>query len=97
MPRGGPRVRTTEGHVNGIGVQVRKRLETLKLTQFQLAGQIATATQGTWNPSENEIYKLQRGTRIVSDLELRVLARVLGCSVTDLLGDDPPLAVQQAE
>ena len=97
MPRGGPRVRTAEGHVNGVGVQIRKRLDALKLTQFQFAGQIATATQGAWNPSENEIYKLQRGTRIVSDLELRVLARVLDCSVTDLLGEDPPLASSSTE
>ena len=88
MPRGGERLRTKNGLMNSVGERVLQRRLALGLTRDQLAARIATETDGEWNPLQDEIYKIQAGKRIVSELELKVLARVLGCPILWLIGEE---------
>jgi hypothetical protein len=64
-----------------------KRLE-LNLTQDALCARIAAETGGLWNPSEDEVWKIQAGKRIVGDLEIKVLAKALSVSVMWLMGEE---------
>jgi transcriptional regulator with XRE-family HTH domain len=96
MPRGNPRLRTALQGQNLVGPRVRARRKELKLTQDALCGRIARLTGGQWNPSPGDIYRIQTGTRIVSDIELVVLAAALECELLWLLGMEagqPPEAV----
>lgn len=85
MPRGFPRLRTEEQKVNQVGQRVRERRADLHLTQDNLCARIAQITNGCWIPDRREIYRIEDGRRIVSDLEILVLANVLGCSACWLL------------
>ncbi|MCX6379870.1 MAG: XRE family transcriptional regulator [Armatimonadetes bacterium] len=80
MARGAPRLRTSDGKVNQIGSRVRQRRTELKLTQDALCARLALATDGAWNADRMEIYRIEIGTRIVSDLELLALSRALKCA-----------------
>ena len=85
MPRGFPRLRTEDQKVNQVGSRVRERRVNLKLTQDNLCARIAEITDGGWIPDRREIYRIEDGRRIVSDLEILALAQVLGCSACWLL------------
>lgn len=62
----------------------------MKITQDALCARIAQVTNGKWIPDRQEIYRIEDGRRIVSDLEILALATVLECSASWLLiGDDP--------
>jgi transcriptional regulator with XRE-family HTH domain len=87
MPTGAPRLRTSEGHLNSISHRLKARRKTLKLTQDNLCGRLATATDGLWAPQWRDIVRIERGTRTVSDLELLALASALQCQTSELLGD----------
>jgi transcriptional regulator with XRE-family HTH domain len=87
MPRGNPRLRTANGDQNLVGPRVRIRRKELKLTQETLCARLALLTEGRWNPSPGDIYRIQTQTRIVSDLELVALATVLDCDLLWLLGN----------
>jgi transcriptional regulator with XRE-family HTH domain len=87
MPTGAPRLRTSEGHLNSISHRLKERRKTLKLTQDNLCGRLATATGGLWAPQWRDIVRIERGTRTVSDLELLALASALQCQMSDLIGD----------
>ncbi len=97
MPRGNPRLRTKDRKQNLVGSRVRSRRKELKLTQDLLCGRLADLTQGRWNPSPGDIYRIQTRTRIVSDLEILALALALECDVLWLLGltRDPTPAIPQ--
>ena len=92
MPHGGERLRTPEGLLNSIGGRVLERRIALGLTRDQLAARIADETTSgyteQWIASQDEIYKIQAGKRMVSELEVKVLARVLGCSILWLMGEE---------
>lgn len=92
MPRTSARLTTPEGFKNGVGERVRERRLALGLTQTALGGRIAFYSEGRWSPTEDEVYGLEKRERLVSDLELGVLAKSLECSVAYLVGDDetPP-------
>src|SRR5579859_2983895 len=91
MARGAPRLRTPDGKVNQIAVRVRQRRSLLKLTQDALCARLAVATDGGWNADRMEIYRIEAGTRIVSDLELLALAHSLECDPVWLfLGTESP-------
>ncbi len=64
--------------MNIAGVRVAESRRLLKLTQDQLCAGIADATNGKWIPTRRDIYRIESGTRIVSDLELVALAIALG-------------------
>ena len=90
MARGAPRLRTADGKVNQLASRVRERRTHLKLTQDALCARLALATAGGWNPDRMEIYRIESGTRIVSDLEIIALAEALECQPMWLfLGDKP--------
>ena len=92
MPRGGERLRTAAGLLNSIGSRVLERRVSMGLTRDQLAARLTTETAGNpcgeWIASEDEIYKIQAGKRMVSELEVKALARVLGCSILWLMGEE---------
>lgn len=79
MARGAPRLRTADGKVNQVAGRVRTRRKALKLTQDALCARLALETEGRWNADRMEIYRIEAGTRIVSDLEMLALARALEC------------------
>jgi transcriptional regulator with XRE-family HTH domain len=88
MARGAPRLRTPDGKVNQIALRVRERRAQLKLTQDTLCARLALNTDGGWNADRMEIYRIECGIRIVSDLEMLALARALECDPSWLwLGD----------
>lgn len=86
MPRGEPRLRSAVGLQNLVGPHVQARRKELKLTQDMLCARLARATDGQWNPSEADIYRIESGKRIVSDLELVTLSSALETTVLVLLG-----------
>jgi len=85
MPRGAPRIRTIEGKLNQLAGRVSARRHELHLGQEDLCGRIARLTDGMWNPTWRDVQRIERGQRIVSDIELLFLARALDCSPCWLL------------
>lgn len=91
MPRVWARLTTPEGYKNGVGERVQERRLALGLTQTALGGRIAFFSEGGWSPTEDEVFGLEKRERLVSDLELRVLATSLECSILYLMGLDNTL------
>lgn len=85
MPRGAPRLRTPDNKINQLGGRVREQRAASKLTQDGLCARLAFVTGGAWNADEQEIFRIEKGVRIVSDLELLALARALDCDPCWLL------------
>jgi hypothetical protein len=90
MPRGNPRLRTRDGRQNLVGPRVKERRKELKLTQDELCALLARLTDGEWNPSAGDIYRIQTQTRIVSDVELVTLAKALECDLLWLITGSLP-------
>lgn len=78
MPRGAPRLRKDNGHLNGVAERVQQTRTRLKLTRDQLNGRIAFATNGKWSPSAQEVLHIELGVRTVTDIEVSALAAALG-------------------
>lgn len=99
MPRVWARITTPEGFKNGVGERVQERRLALGLTQLALGGRIADHSGGRWAPTEDEIYGLEKRQRIVTDLEVRVLAASLECSILYLMGEDntPPASTSASD
>lgn len=85
MPRGAPRLRKNGVYQNAIGARVRNRRRELKLTQDAFCARLTNHSGGGWSPTEADIYRIERQTRIVSDLELVVIAAALECEILWLL------------
>ncbi len=85
MPRGAPRLRTSDGRINQIGERVRQERDARKLKQDELCARIARETYGEWNPAWQDLSRIENGTRMVSDLEVLALAQALTCSPNWLL------------
>lgn len=85
MPRGGLRLRTSDSKLNQVGLRVRQRRHALQLEQDGLCARIALATNGEWNPAWQDISRVENGARMVSDLEVLVLAQALECGACWLL------------
>lgn len=79
MGRGPQKVRDENGRMNQIGGRIQERRLGLGLTQDNLCGRIADVTGGAWNPSRKDVGRCETGTRIISDIEMRYLARALAC------------------
>ena len=86
MPHGAPRLRAAGAKQNLSGAHVKERRIAVKLTQDALCARIALATGGRWNPTIFDLYRIESGRRIVSDLELLALGIALECDLYDLLG-----------
>lgn len=88
MPRGSLRLRTSDDKMNQIGQRVRDRRAALAITQDALCARLAEITSGKWIPDRRDMFRIEDGRRIVSDLEMIVLARALECSPSWLLLGD---------
>lgn len=86
MPRGAPRLRTAQEQQNLVGPRVKARRKELVLTQDALCARLARITEGRWNPTIFDVYRVESQRRIVSDLEMLALSLALECSLYDLLG-----------
>ncbi len=75
MPHGSPRIRFADGTMNLVGRRLKKWRQ-----QAQLCGIVADVTEGAWMPTRHDIYRVETGTRTVSDAELIALAAGLECS-----------------
>jgi len=85
MPRGGPRLRATNGKKNLVGERVEERRKEMQLTQAMLTARLAYVTEGNWNPTLQEVLHIEQGTRLVSDVEVVSLAEALGVKACWLL------------
>lgn len=85
MPRGGLRLRNAAGKINGLGERVRQRRRDLGLTQMQLCARLEIATGSEWLVDRQDILRIEGGQRLVGDLEIVVLARVLEMLASELL------------
>ena len=84
MPRGAAELKTAEGRMNEVGIPIRVRRRTLKIRQEDLAARIDLASGGTWQAGRRDIHRIEAGTRKVTDLELRIIARALDIQPCDL-------------
>ena len=90
MPQGSPRIRLANGRMNLLGSRLKRRRKDTRVTQDNLCGQVAYITEGAWLPTRHDIYRIEAGTRTVSDAEIIALAAVLGCSLAWLVcGTEP--------
>ncbi|OFX17197.1 MAG: hypothetical protein A2Z18_08825 [Armatimonadetes bacterium RBG_16_58_9] len=85
MPRGGKRLRTEEGMMNGVGLRIRERRHQMRLEQDELCARIASLTNGGWNPAWQDMSRIENGARTVTDLEIIAFAQALECSPCWLL------------
>ena len=85
MPRGGPRLRSDDGKMNGLGARVSERRHALGIEQDDLCARIAQLTDGKWNPAWQDISRIENGARTVTDLEVIILAHALEYSPCLLL------------
>jgi transcriptional regulator with XRE-family HTH domain len=67
--------------MNLCGGRVRGLRARAHMTRESLAGQLSMVTAGAWDASANEVMRIERGERIVTDIELDGLARALRTSV----------------
>ena len=77
------RNKASDGRRNLVGARIRelRRKATPKLTQDQLAGKVAALAVGL---DRTAIYRIERGVRAVTDLELAALARALRVPISAL-------------
>jgi transcriptional regulator with XRE-family HTH domain len=88
MPRGGPRLRTPDRKLNQVGPRVAERRQALQLEQDEVCARLALRTDGEWNPGWQDLSRIENGARMVSDLEILVLAQALECSACWLLAGE---------
>ncbi len=86
MPRGPGRLRTKNGSKNSVGKRVKNQRLKLGITQSVLCGQIANITDGEWNPTPQEIMRIENGKRLVTDLEMITLTKTLEFNLFLLIG-----------
>ena len=71
--------------MNRIGERVRRRRKEIKMRQGSLLGRLADVTDGGWNPTPQEVLRIENGTRTVTDTEVIALAKALACDPCWLL------------
>jgi transcriptional regulator with XRE-family HTH domain len=76
--------------MNQVAERVRAKRTELGLTQAQLIARLDEATGGEWNPTPQEVLRVEAGTRTCLDVEVSALASVLGVSACWLLSETPP-------
>ena len=89
MPQGGPRLRAKDGKLNRVGGRVRRRRKEMKMQQHSLLGRLADVTDGGWNPTPQEVLRIENGTRTCTDVEVIALALALECDACWLLMGEP--------
>lgn len=76
---------TSDGKRNVTGSRIAVLREAMGLSQNGLAGLLQLKG---WNVHKNAISKIEQGLRSVSDLELILIASVLGTTARALLPDE---------
>lgn len=71
--------------MNQLGARVAECRRCLDLTQDALCAIVARVTDGGWIPSRRDVFRIEAGLRIVSDLEILALAEAFECSPCWLL------------
>jgi len=94
MPRGAPRLRTSDNRLNQIGIRLRQRRLELDMTQDTLCARLADVTNGGWIADRRDIFRIEQGRRIVSDLEVLALSLAVDCEMCWLLLGSEAFAVQ---
>lgn len=79
------RLRTPDGKLNVTGDRIAVLREAMGLSQNGLAGLLQLKG---WNVHKNAISKIEQGKRSVSDLELILIASVLGTTARAFLQDE---------
>lgn len=74
--------------MNLVAERTKARRLAIGLTQGQLSAQLEEATDGGWNPTTQEVLRIEAGTRTCIDLEVDALARVLKVTAEWLLYGD---------
>lgn len=96
MPRPPIRIRTKNNKMNLVGESIKVVRRKDNLSQDQLCGRISEATGGMWGPTPDDIYRIETGTRIVSDLELIAIAAALNTEFECLIKwDDNNLSTKE--
>lgn len=88
MPRGSPRLRSSDGKMNLVAERAKARRLEIGLTQAQLIAHLEDVTEGRWNPTPQEVLRIEAGTRTCLDLEVDALAKVLKVKAEWLLYGD---------
>ena len=74
--------KTTSGRNNICGVKIRFFRKQLKISQRKLADMLQIAGLDV---DKNAIQRMEDGKRFITDIELKVLAKVLNVTYEDLL------------
>jgi len=80
--------------MNLVGVRAKERRIELHLSQAEVCSVIEDITQNAWRPTRHDLYRIEVGSRIVSDAEVVALAVALRCPLTWLMvgnGSELPL------
>jgi hypothetical protein len=94
--RGDPRLRVPDDRGGGNGTlnQIGQRLEyqrlKMKLRQDALIARIDIVTGGRWRPTRQDLYKIIRGTRSVTEVEIFALAVAVSCDPIWLFVGEKP-------
>lgn len=75
----------TTDKCNICGQRVRRIREKKRMTQDQFAAKLQLEGLGV---NQNSISRIETGKRIVADFELKVISKVLGVDVNELLKED---------
>lgn len=86
VPRDPKKPAAAKDSLNLVGPQVRRLRTASRWSQTDLA---ATCQRQGWDAGRDVIARIEAGNRQVTDHELVVLARVLGCTVAELIGEAP--------
>ena len=83
------RSKASDGRSNLVGARIRelRRLAKPKLTQNDLAGRVAAHAIAL---DRTAIYRIERGLRAVTDVELAALAKGLRVHIADLFSKGIP-------
>jgi hypothetical protein len=58
---------------------------------------VEEASGGAWNPDRRDVYRVERGTRKITDLELVVLARAAKTTPADLIDADVEISARDPD
>ena len=76
--------RTSDGRNNIVGVKVALLRKGMKISQRQLTDNLCDIGL---NIDKNAVQHIESGQRFVTDIELGYLAKALGATIKELLGE----------
>ena len=76
--------RTSDGRNNIVGVKVALLRKGMKISQRQLTDNLCDIGL---NIDKNQVQRIESGQRFVTDIELGYLAKALGATINELLGE----------